>query len=522
MPAPTRVSKPAVALIALAVGQFLVGLDASVMSVALPSIQREFNVGMMQLQWAVMAYMVAGAALAVPFGALGDRVGRRRLYLFGTATFALGSAISALSPTMPVLIAGRAVQGVGAGAMGTLALAMLVASVPHDGIPRIIGIWTAVTAGASAFGPLIGGLLVSTVGWRWVFGINVILIALVIPLVIREVEDERPDAASARRVDYLGAGLLTAAMILIAGGLSLLENNAYSDPIVWGPIAIGMLIVLVLIAQQRRAVTPLTQWSALRASPIPATLALMTLLGMVLAGSLLQESMLVQNVLGFTPLMAGAVSFGASLMIVACSPVSPKVMHRIGLGPTAGMGLLLVAVGVHGLSTLAQTTQPWFVAACFTVMGAGMGFAMPSVSAGAMSAVPKSAVGALAGFANLITTIAAVLGIAVLGAISAIQVAHAWKEASGNIANASALTSQVISGAIPEIRAKDGAATAEVAGQAYLVGVTDALRISSVGVAIAGVAAIPLLGKRGRRSPGQSPEQSSSAAAAPPEPTHAA
>src|SRR6056297_2164384 len=160
-PEGVREALPKAALLALAVGQFLVGLDLSVMSVALPSIQREFNEGMLQLQWAVMAYMVAGAALAVPFGALGDRIGRRRVYLFGTTTFVVGSAVSALAPGMIALILGRALQGIGSGAMGTLALAMLVAMVPHDAIPKLIGLWTAVTSGASALGPLIGGGLVS-------------------------------------------------------------------------------------------------------------------------------------------------------------------------------------------------------------------------------------------------------------------------------------------------------------------------------------------------------------------------
>ena len=216
-------SASTVAMFALAVGQFLVGLDLSVMGVALPSIQAEFGVGMMALQWAVIAYMVAGAALAVPFGAVGDRIGRRRLYLIGTSIFVIGSAVSALAPGIGVLIVGRALQGIGSGAMGTLALAMLVAMVPRDQIPRLIGLWTAVTAGASALGPLIGGGLVTLVGWRWVFGINVILMALVIPLVIKEVPSDRPEGAKdAQRVDLVGAALLTVAMILIAGGLSFL------------------------------------------------------------------------------------------------------------------------------------------------------------------------------------------------------------------------------------------------------------------------------------------------------------
>ena len=326
MPAVSKAPRSSLALIALAVGEFLVGLDLESMSVALPSIQREFGVGMMQLQWAVMAYMVAGAAVAVPFGAVGDKIGRRRLYLIGTATFAVGSAISALAPSMAFLILGRTVQGVGGGAMGTLALAMLVASVPHDGIPKMIGLWTAITAGSSAVGPLIGGALVTAAGWRWVFGINVILISLVIPLVLREVTRDTPSVDDARRVDVVGTGLITASLILIAGGLSLLENFRLSDPQVYVPLILGLLVVAVLSWQQRHAKVPLTDWKALGIAPIPATLILLVILSMVLAGALLQVSMVVQNVLGFTPLLAGAVTFGSSAMLVVLSPVSPKAV----------------------------------------------------------------------------------------------------------------------------------------------------------------------------------------------------
>lgn len=496
-------SASTIALLALAVGQFLVGLDLSVMSVALPSIQREFNVGMLQLQWAVMAYMVAGAALAVPFGALGDKLGRRRLYLFGTSTFVVGSAISALAPNMEVLILGRALQGIGSGAMGTLALAMLVAMVPHDQIPKLIGLWTAVTSGASALGPLIGGALVSGVGWRWVFGVNVILMVLVIPLVIKEVPSDSEEDRKNSKVDYLGSALLTISMILVAGGLSLLENYSFTDAIVWGPVVIGFLVVGALAYQQRRSANPLTDWSAIRLAPIPATLILLVILGMVLSGAMLQQTMLVQNVLGFTPFLAGLVSFGASIMVVVFSPISPQVMTRIGLGPTTALGLFMTAGGLWGLSTMTENTGPWSIAMYLSVMGAGLGFGMPAVSAGAMSAVPKEAVGAVSGFLNLIASVSAVLGIAVLGAISATQVTNAWNATSSSVSNASELTDEVVSGAIPEIEQKEGEQTAKIAGDAYLVGVTDALRIAAVGVAIAGAVSLPLLGSRGRQTAAQ-------------------
>jgi len=489
-------------LIALATGQFLVGLDLSVMSVALPTIQKEFDVGMAQMEWAIMAYMVAGAALAVPAGALGDRTGRRRLYLIGTSIYVAGSAISALSPDMGVLIVGRAIQGVGSGFMGTLALAMLTSAVAHNQIAKLIGIWVAVTVGASAFGPIIGGAMVQFVGWRWMFGINVFLMAAVIPLVLREVPKDVPAGGEKRRVDWLGSSLLTIAMILVAGGLSMLETSKYYEPKVYTPVALGFVLLLIMVLQQRHSPVKLTNWASIKVAPIPATLAISVLLSMVMAGAMMQQMLLVQNVLGFTPIMAGISSFGFSVMLVAFSNVSPRIMGRIGLGPTTCIGLGTVALGLFGLHLTTITTGLLQIIFCFAVMGLGIGVAMPAVSAGAMMAIPRDQMGTISGFMALISSIAALLGIVLIGAISAVRVTSVWMVEGAQISGYESLTDEVISGAIPEILQSNGQAAATAASLSYTVGVTTALLIAAVGVAIAAILSLFLLGSRGKTSKG--------------------
>ena len=489
-----------IALIALATGQFLVGLDLSVMSVALPTIQKEFGVGMAQMEWAMMAYMVAGAALAVPAGALGDRTGRRRLYLIGTSIFIVGSAISALSPDMGVLIVGRAIQGVGSGFMGTLALAMLTSAVAHDQIAKLIGLWTAVTSGAAAFGPIIGGAMVQFFGWRWMFGINVFLMAAVIPLVLREVPRDTPDKSLNRKVDWLGSSILTVAMILIAGGLSMLERYEYYQPIVYAPVAAGLVVILILVMQQRHSLVKLTNWVSIKIAPIPATLTISVILSMVLAGAMMQQMILVQNVLGFTPMMAGISSFGASLMLVVFSPISPKIMGRIGLGPTTCIGLGITAIGLFGLHLTTPNTVLLQIMFWFAVMGVGIGVGMPAVSAGAMMAIPREQMGTIAGFMALISSISAVLGIAVMNAIAALKVTSVWQVVGADFPDVKPLTDEVISGAIPEILESHGQETATAAALAYTAGVTTSLLIAAVGVAIAAIVALFLLGSRGKTS----------------------
>ena len=521
-----------------AAAQFLAGLDMSIMNVALPAIQQQFDAGMMAVQWSVMAYMIAGAALALPFGALGDRLGRRRLYLIGTTTFAVGSLVCATAPSMGFLIAGRAIAGAGSVAMGTLALAMLVSSVPRDQGARLIGMWAAVTAGASALGPIVGGVMVTAFGWRSVFAMNVILLAAIIPVVRAKVTADAP-ASSERTgerdgIDGLGIGLLVMGMMLIAGGLSLLEFNPITDPRVWAPAAIGLAAIATLALQQRRTPTPLTDWAVVRRSPIPVTLSLLVILGMVLAGAFLQQALLIQNVLGFTPLLAGFVLFAASTTLIAFSPLSPRIMARIGLGPTCALGLgcaalalyllslvqvstgpltiagdfLLLgaglgcaAISLYLLSLVEVSTGPLTIAGDFLLLGAGLGIAMPATEAGTMGVVSREAMGAVSGFLSLISLMSAVLGISVIGAISAHQVRSAWEATSSSIADAASLTSLVVSGEIPELAASQGAQVAALAGQAYLVGVNDAMRIAAVAVALAGLLAWPALGRRGRLTP---------------------
>ena len=277
-PTPKVAGFSVVTLLVLAVGQFLVGLDMSVASVALPSIGREFNVGLAPLQWTVMAYMIAGAALSVPVGALGDAVGRRKIYLLGLVLFGVGSLVSAMATGTGTLITGRAIAGAGSAAMATLALAMLTSSVPHDMVTKIVGLWTAVATASSALGPLIGGLLVTAFGWRSVFAINIIpIIGLVLFVLFKFKLPEKPRGG---RIDWLGAGLLTAALVLVCTGLSQAESEKFSSPQVWGPVAAGLVVVLIMVFQQKRSSAPMVPWKLLKAAPIPATIILLIVLGM--------------------------------------------------------------------------------------------------------------------------------------------------------------------------------------------------------------------------------------------------
>lgn len=488
-----------VTLVVLAIGQFLVGLDMSVATVALPSIGREFGVGLAPLQWTVMAYMIAGAALSVPIGALGDTLGRRKIYLIGLFLFGAGSLVSAMANGTGMLIAGRAIAGAGSAAMGTLALAMLTASVAHDMVTKIVGLWTAVATASSALGPLIGGLLVTAFGWRSVFAINIVPIAGLILFVIFRLRSTQVPRGGA--IDWLGAGLLTSALIMVCAGLSQAESVSWGNPQVWGPIAIGLVIIGVMAVQQKRSKHPMVPWGLLKAAPIPATIVLLIVLGMTLSGSMMQQTLLQQNILGFSPALAGVVGLGASVFFVICSPLSPFIAERIGLRVVSLIGLLLAAVGTLLLSGVKPDSSAWYIAVAFGIMGIGLGLSMPAVSGAAMASTPKDDMGSVSGVIGLAGQVASVLGIAVVGGIAAARTLAAWAHLVPVSDQTDAVNTLVTAGNVGEVGHQVGAAAQAAASAAFVQGVSETFLIATAGLAIAAIASFFLMPKKGAAQP---------------------
>lgn len=481
---------------ALAAGQFLVGLDASVATVALPRIQRDLDASAPQLQWVLMAYVVAGAALALPVGALGDRIGRKKLYLGGAALFAVGSLASALAPSMDLLIAARALQGIGAAALGSLALAMLTTSVDKDRIGSVVGIWTAVSTAAMALGPLIGGLLVQGVGWRWVFGINVPLALGVLVVAARKLpsrEVRRPG-----QLEWIGSALLTIALISVSLGLNAAEQVGFASARVLVPVGLGLVVVGLAALQQRRASVQMLDWSQLRRSPVPAALVLSTILGLALSGSLFQLTLLLQNALRFSPAECGVITLGATVAFIVLSPLSGKMANRLGLGLLTCAGLGLAALGMLLLSRIDDSTTAITISLDLAVLGGGLGTAMPAVSAATMSAVDKDAAGSASGALNLAAQVASVLGIAIIGSIAMARIGASWDDAAGTSRQLLELRPKVVAGDFEAVRSVAGAGQAAKAAGVFTGGVAEAFRIGAAGLALAATAAPVLLRSAGR------------------------
>jgi EmrB/QacA subfamily drug resistance transporter len=489
-------------LVALAAGQALVSLDASVLNIAMPEVRSTLDASPAQMQAIIVSYLIAAAAFTLPLAALGNRIGRARVFLIGCALFVVGSLICATAPTADVLIAARAIQGLGAAGMSALALAILVESAPRERIPGLIGLWTSVAVGAAAAGPLIGGLLVSAAGWRSVFWINV-PIALGVLLAGRILLPRNDAVPGAPRVDWLAAALLAVALGLFAGGVALSQSLSWSSPLVLGAIVVAVVAAGALVAQQRRSMRPLVQWRVLGTVPLPAALLMFVLLGLVLSGAMYVESLFSQDVLDATPAVAGTLMLGASIAIAVLSPITGRLGRRTSPARLTGAGLAVAALAVGGLSRLGPGDPVAAVALGLTVLGVGLALAMPTVQSIAMSAGGPAAGAEVSAGLNLASLVSSVLGISVLATLTTTVAEGSWTASGG----AAAYLDDVGAGDVADVAASAGAAAGDQAASAFATGVTTSLLVAAVGLFVAAVVAVVTLPRHPLAEAAESPAE---------------
>jgi EmrB/QacA subfamily drug resistance transporter len=353
---------------------FLVGLDTTIVNVGLPSIGAGLHIGTRGLEWTVDAYTLVMASLLISSGALADRIGRRRVFRLGLVVFAVASVVCALAPTFEVLVAARAVQGVGASMLSPVALAIVV-NVMTDPKERAraIGVWAAVFGVSMAAGPLVGGALVSAVGWRSVFWINVpvVLVALVLTAVfVPESRAQRP-----RRLDGPGQLLLT---VVVGSSVAVLIEG---PRIGWGsPAAVtGYVVVIAAGAAfawvEARRTEPLVDPRLFLRRPFAAAVVGAVAVFVALSATLLLNTLYLQHARGMTPLAAGIVTLPMAVAATVCAPLSGVLVGRFGPRPplllagvftTAG-GLCLVGIDNH-------TDLRW-PALAYLLVGIGFGCA---------------------------------------------------------------------------------------------------------------------------------------------------
>ncbi|SOD86968.1 drug resistance transporter, EmrB/QacA subfamily [Streptomyces sp. Ag109_G2-15] len=416
-------------------GQFLVVLDVSVVNVALPSMRTDLGLSASGLQWVVNAYAIAFAGFMLLGGRAGDLYGRKRMFLVGLGLFTLASLAGGMAQDGWQLLVARAVQGLGAAVLAPSTLTLLTAAVP-DGPARAraIATWTAVGAGGGAAGGLVGGALVDVLSWRWVLLINVPVGAVVLAGSLRWLTESR--AGDGRRLDLPGAVLVTAGLATLAYGISQTEAEGWTSTATLVPLVAGLALVGLFLAVEARTPAPLMPLGLFRLRSVASANAAMFLSGSAMFCMWFFMTLYAQNVLGYSPLLAGLALVPSSLAVVLGSKLAPRFLPALGARTVAVLGALIAVAGFAWQSTMtAHGSYPTSVMGPGILMMLGAGLSATPLAALATAGAAPSDAGLVSGLVNTSRTMGGSLGLAVMSTIAAARTAH-----TGSGAGAEALT----------------------------------------------------------------------------------
>jgi EmrB/QacA subfamily drug resistance transporter len=409
-------------LAAVAVGLFMLMLDNMVVNVALPSIERDLHAKLSELEWIVSGYALTFAALMLTGGKLADLLGRRLVFVGGLALFTASSLACALAPDPDFLIGARVVQGVGAALMNPATLSIITATFPPRERGAAIGIWAGVSATALAIGPFVGGLLTEHVGWSSIFYVNVPIGLLGIGASFLLI-DESKDMSSERRLDL--PGLLSSAVGLFALTYGLIEANTYgwTSARIVAAFALGVVALVAFVVLEHRQRLPMLDLGLFRNPTFGGATLVVLLVTLALFGVLFYVSLFMQNVLGYSPAKAGAAFLPMTLLIVLVAPIAGRRSDRVGSRWMLTIGTTLVAAQLAYFSTLDAGASYWSLVPGMVLGGIGIASVMSPATAAALSGVPVNRAGVASAVVNTARQLGGALGIALLGAVVAHEVA---------------------------------------------------------------------------------------------------
>jgi len=418
---------------ALMLGMFLAALDQTIVSTALPTIVGELG-GLDHLSWVVTSYLLASTASTPLYGKLGDMYGRKPVFLAAILIFLAGSMLSGLSRSMGELIAFRALQGIGAGGLMVGAQAIIADIVPPRERGRYMGLIGSVFAIASVAGPLLGGFLVETISWRWVFYVNMPIGVLAVLVVVFRLQLHTPQQRHA--IDYAGAALLTAgvsALILVTtwGG----NEYAWDSPVIVGLVLGSVALLVAFVMQERRAAEPIIPLSLFGSSVFRVATSVGFLIGLAMFGAIIFIPLFLQLVYGVSPTSSGLRMLPLMAGLLAASVISGRTITRIGrYKPFPIAGTAITTIGLFLLSRLDVDTQPWVASAYMLVVGVGIGLVMQVVVLVVQNCAPPRDIGVATATATFFRSLGGSLGVALLGAIFASRLTNELATVPGEAA----------------------------------------------------------------------------------------
>jgi EmrB/QacA subfamily drug resistance transporter len=399
----------------VSIALFMVTLDNLVVTTALPSIREDLGASIEALEWTVNGYTLAFAVLLLTGAAMGDRFGRRRMFLIGLGVFSAASAAAALAPDTGSLIAARAVQGAGAAIVAPLSLTLLSEAFPAERRGLALGVWSGVSGLGVALGPLVGGAVIEGLSWQWIFWLNVPIGIALLPLAARGL---RESFGPARRLDLPGLALGSAGLLGVVYGIVRGNAAGWGSTEILGTLIAGAVLLAAFVAWERRAAEPLLPLRFFRSRGFAATNGVSLTMFFGIFGAIFLLAQFFQTVQGYSPLEAGLRTLPWTGMPMIVAPIAGLLSDRIGSRPLMAAGLALQAAAIVWLAEVTSPTVPYGeLVPAFVMGGTGMALVFAPAANAVLSAVRPIEAGQASGANNAIRELGGVLGVAVLASV---------------------------------------------------------------------------------------------------------
>jgi EmrB/QacA subfamily drug resistance transporter len=412
---------------------FIVGLDVTVVNVALPSIGRELHGGISGLQWTIDAYTVVMASLLMFGGSMADRLGRKRIFVTGLIVFSLASLLCSLAPSVGLLVAARVLQAVGASMLNPVAMSIITNTFQE---PReraqAVGVWGAVFGVSMALGPIVGGTVVSAIGWRPIFWINVPIGLIAIVLTLRFIPESK--APRPRRFDPVGQVLVIVLLAALTFGIIEAPSRGWSAPGILAVFAASAAALLGLLLYEPRREEPLIDLRFFRSIPFASAIVISVAAFAAFGGFLFLNTLYLQQGRGLSPVQAGRLTVPLAVMTVLASPLSGRIVGRAGPRlplVISGVSLVIACAALTGIDAASPIAR---LLVAYLILGLGFGFVNAPITNAAVSGMPRAQAGVAAAIATTSRQVGQTLGVAVVGAILSSRVSAA---APGDLSAAS-------------------------------------------------------------------------------------
>ncbi|ADJ25533.1 drug resistance transporter, EmrB/QacA subfamily [Dehalogenimonas lykanthroporepellens BL-DC-9] len=412
---PRPVNKWAV-LAVLSTALFMVNLDVTIVNIALPKIMDRLPASLSEAEWVLNAYVLVFAVLLVTLGRMGDIFGRKRLFIGGLAVFTVASFACGIAPNIGWLISGRVVQAIGGAAMMPATLSIINVCFQSGQRGLAMGIWGASAGAAAALGPIIGGLLVGSLGWPWVFLVN-IPIGLIAFVAALKIVPESSDPNASRSLDW--PGMATATLTLGALSFALIEGQAFgwTSPPILALFAVALMSAGTFLLVESRAPVPLVPISFFRNISFTAGNVLGLIVMFSLVGLIFLSVMYLQAVRDYSPMESGLIILPLPLAMMIVSPLAGRLADRLQMRFLLSAGMVMVGLGMSFLSQIQPDTPGWSMSWPLGLTGIGLGLVMAPLSSIVMASAPVVRSGTASGILTTMRQTGATLGITVLGAV---------------------------------------------------------------------------------------------------------